>query len=182
MTPIGFPEVITPYLTRIFEKAEEFPMIALIQKYSSSWRETLIAGMKKELDNRMKEYSDYLLTKMWIESLKQNGIMTVTDEDVREYHKKHPVEVSADHILVGSPENAEDLLKKIRLGMGFAAAAKNFSLDVETSANGGKIAPFMYGEFLPDIEEVIFKMKTGEIQGVVKSKFGYHILRKNSSP
>jgi peptidyl-prolyl cis-trans isomerase C len=32
------------------------------------------------------------------------------------------------------------------------------------------------GSLVPEIEEVAFKMKKGQIEGPVKSKFGYHIL------
>jgi len=38
----------------------------------------------------------------------------------------------------------------------------------------------MKGEFIPELEDMAFKMKTKEVQGIVKTKFGYHILRKLS--
>lgn len=37
----------------------------------------------------------------------------------------------------------------------------------------------MYGEVIPELEEVVFRMRSGEIGGPLKSKFGYHVVRKD---
>ncbi|MEQ1918745.1 MAG: peptidylprolyl isomerase, partial [Elusimicrobiota bacterium] len=37
----------------------------------------------------------------------------------------------------------------------------------------------LYGEVIPELEEVVFRMRTGEIGGPLKSKFGYHVMRKD---
>lgn len=138
-----------------------------------------IAKMQEEFDSRMKDYKDYLLTKMWLDDLKEKGVTKVTDEEVKDYHKKHPYEIYMDHIVVASPEEAETIMRKVRSGASFQNTARTLSLDADTASKGGRLPPFMYGEFLPDLEDVAFKMRVGEIQGVVKSKFGYHVLRKN---
>jgi peptidyl-prolyl cis-trans isomerase C len=40
--------------------------------------------------------------------------------------------------------------------------------------------PAIYGEIIPELEDVVFKMKVGEIAGPIKSKFGYHVIKKES--
>jgi len=37
----------------------------------------------------------------------------------------------------------------------------------------------IYGEVIPDLEDIVFRMRTGDISGPIKSKFGYHVLRKD---
>ncbi len=144
------------------------------EKYKSE-----IKNMEQEFETRLGEFKDYILTKMWIDGLKADGSILAVDGEIQEYHKKHHTEVLLDHILLAAPEEAEIVMRKVRSGAGFAAMAKAKSLDAETAGSGGKIAPFIHGEFLPDLEDAAFKMKTGETQGVVKSKFGYHVLKKN---
>lgn len=138
-----------------------------------------IAKMQEEFDSRMKDYKDYLLTKMWLDDLKEKGVMQVSEDEIREHHKKHPYEIYLDHIVVSTPEEAETIMRKVRSGASFQNTARTLSLDADTASRGGRLPPFLYGEFLPDLEDVAFKMRVGEIQGVVKSKFGYHVLRKN---
>jgi len=97
----------------IFEKAEEFPMIALIQKYSSSWRETLIAGMKKENDN------DYTL----LEKLKQLGCKRESEQTIHAWR---------DGLVMG-PQDYEDI-KRIAdayLDKGLKENAENVIISIK---------------------------------------------------
>ncbi|HOX23189.1 MAG TPA: peptidylprolyl isomerase [Elusimicrobiales bacterium] len=134
----------------------------------------------KELQDRLEEYKQYLLTKIWVEQLKKDGALGVTEEDLRQYYKKYPYEVSISHILVATPQEGEDILKALRSGKNFAALAKEKSLDAATASNGGQVPPFVIGQFLPELEAAAAGMRTGETQGVFKSKFGYHIIKKHS--
>ena len=40
--------------------------------------------------------------------------------------------------------------------------------------------PAIYGEIIPDLEDIAFRMRLGEVAGPIKSKFGYHVLKKES--
>jgi parvulin-like peptidyl-prolyl isomerase len=40
--------------------------------------------------------------------------------------------------------------------------------------------PSIYGEVIPDLEDIVFRMRVGEIGGPIRSKFGYHVLKKES--
>lgn len=135
--------------------------------------------LRKEEEARVREGGDYLLTSMWIEDLRRRGELKVDESDVRDYLTKNPVEVEMRHILLGTPEAAEAVAKRLRAGANFAKVAKEESLDAATAADGGKLPTSLYGEVIPELEEVVFRMSVGEIGGPLKSKFGYHVLRKD---
>jgi parvulin-like peptidyl-prolyl isomerase len=135
--------------------------------------------LRREEEERVREGGDYLLTSMWIEDLRRRGELKVDESDVRDYLLKHPVEVDMRHVLLGSPELAAEVAKRLRSGANFAKVAKEESLDAATASEGGRLPTSLYGEVIPELEEVVFRMRTGEIGGPLKSKFGYHVLRKD---
>ena len=135
--------------------------------------------LRKEEEDRVREGGDYLLTSMWIEDLRKRGELKVDESDVRDYLVKHPVEVDMRHVLLGTPELAAEVAKRLRSGANFAKVAKEESLDAATSSDGGRLPTSLYGEVIPELEEVVFRMRVGEIGGPLKSKFGYHVLRKD---
>jgi len=145
---------------------------------SAEFREKM-DQLRRDEEDRVRDGSDALLTRMWIDDLRKRGDLAVSDQEVQEFLDKHPTEVLFRHILVGTPEKAEAIAKKLRAGANFAAIAKDESLDAATSAKGGEFPPLMYGEVIPDLEEVVFRMRPGEIGGPIKSKFGYHVVRKD---
>lgn len=135
---------------------------------------------KAEEEERLREGRDYLLTRMWIESLRSNGTLRVTEEEILDYHRRNPLELDLRHILCASPVEAEELGKKARSGAAFAALARERSLDAASAADGGRMPPAIRGEIIPELEDIVFKMRVGEVGGPIKSKFGYHVLRKES--
>lgn len=71
---------------------------------------------------------------------------------------------------------AEDLLKQIKGGADFAELAKANSEDTSAS-NGGDLGFIEKGQTVPEFEEASFALKAGEVSGVVKTQFGYHIIK-----
>ncbi|MDX6770056.1 MAG: peptidylprolyl isomerase [Elusimicrobiota bacterium] len=134
--------------------------------------------LRKEEEERVREGGEYLLTSLWVEDLRKRGVLKVEDAEIAEYLEKHPSEVDMRHILLATPDKAEDVAKRLRSGANFAKLAKEESLDAATAADGGRLPPSLYGEVIPELEEVVFRMRVGEIGGPLKSKFGYHVLRK----
>ena len=130
---------------------------------------------QKEAEMRatLGEYKDFMLTKMWVEDMRANELK-VTDAEAEEYYQKYPYKVTLAHILLPSYEEAEKVIRKIKAGADFDRTAKEFSLDKEAV----RLPPVMYGEFMPELEDMAFKMRVGEIQGIVKTPLGFHILKK----
>lgn len=136
--------------------------------------------LRADEEDRVREGRDYLLTRLWIEDLRQKGVLKSSEDEVKDYYRKHPVEVRVRNILVAGPEDAEAIANKARRGANFGLLAKANSLEAATASDGGKMEPAIYGEIIPDLEDVVFRMRTGEISGPLKSKFGYHVLKKES--
>ena len=136
--------------------------------------------LKADEDERLRDGRDYLLTRVWLDDLRRKGVLKVSEDEIRDYHRRYPLEIEVRHILCASPVEAEELARKARAGGGFAALAKANSLDAATAADGGRMPPALYGEIIPDLEDIVFRMRIGEIAGPIKSKFGYHVLKKES--
>ncbi len=128
-----------------------------------------------EMKDALKQYKDLLLTRMWIEKMR-DGKLKVTDQEISGYYAAHPDEVRLEHILLPSYEEADKVYRKLKAGADFDKTAKAYSLDKDNV----RLPPVMYGEFVPELEDMAFKMKVGETQGPVKTEMGFHILKKLS--
>ena len=136
--------------------------------------------LRRDEEERVRDGGEALLTTMWVESLRARGELKVGDAEVRAYLAKNPSEIEVRHVLLATPAKAEAVAKRLRGGANFAKVAQEESLDASTASQGGKFPPLMYGEVIPELEEVVFKMRVGEIGGPLKSKFGYHVVKKDS--
>lgn len=120
----------------------------------------------------------------------------VKTEDARRYYDEHqndfgtPEERQAAHILVAvaaaasqaeqdaAMAKAEQLLQQAKKNpAGFAELAKQNSQDPGSAANGGSLGFFGRGMMVKSFEDAAFALKQGEISGLVKSDFGYHIIK-----
>ena len=136
--------------------------------------------LRRDEEERVRDGENALLTQMWIEDLRKRGDLAVSDAEVSAYLNAHPTEVLFRHVLLATPEKAEAAAKKLRAGASFAKIAKEDSLDGATAEHGGEFPPLMYGEIIPELEDIVFRMRVGEIAGPLKSKFGYHVVRKDA--
>src|SRR5699024_824197 len=75
-------------------------------------------------------------------------------------------------------KEAEDILKEVKDGGDFDEIAKEKSDDTGSSMNGGKLGLVTKGQMVPEFEEALFELEPGEISDVVKSDFGYHIIKR----
>jgi peptidyl-prolyl cis-trans isomerase SurA len=72
---------------------------------------------------------------------------------------------------------AIDILDSIKAGVDFAELAKKYSDDPGSASQGGDLGFVKKGVFYPEFEEAAFKLKVGEISGIVESPVGYHIIQ-----
>ncbi|MEJ2529268.1 MAG: SurA N-terminal domain-containing protein [Gammaproteobacteria bacterium] len=120
----------------------------------------------------------------------------VDDAELLGYYEQHksdyllsPERRRASHILitVKDPSNkaelekaraeAEDALRRVRAGADFAKVAKEMSQDPGSASKGGDLGFFSKGMMDPAFETAAFKLKKGEISGLVQSSFGFHIIK-----
>ncbi|HUN67267.1 MAG TPA: SurA N-terminal domain-containing protein [Burkholderiales bacterium] len=85
----------------------------------------------------------------------------------------------ASHILLKTREEAEKVLAEARQApQRFAELAKKYSQDTGSAQNGGDLGMNARGALAAkSLEDVIFKLKPGEIGDVVQSEFGFHVVR-----
>ena len=117
--------------------------------------------------------------------------VTVSDAEVKAWYEgrkdrfQQPEERRASHILI-TPEGddakakarAEALLAELQKTPGkFAELARKHSQDPGTAQQGGDLGFFGRGMMVKSFEDTVFALKDGELSGVVKSDFGYHLLR-----
>ena len=96
-----------------------------------------------------------------------------------------PEQVRASHILLKTEgkddaavkAKAEGILKEAKGGADFAELAKKFSEDDSNSKNGGDLDYFSRGRMVQEFDTVAFNMQVGQISDLVKTQFGYHIIK-----
>ncbi len=116
---------------------------------------------------------------------------TVGAQDVQRYYEDNqqrystPEQVRASHILFKTEgkddavvkKQAEDTLAKVKSGADFAALATKLSEDEVSATKGGDLDFFSKGAMVKEFDDVAFALKPGETSGLVKSQYGYHIIR-----
>jgi peptidyl-prolyl cis-trans isomerase D len=112
----------------------------------------------------------------------------VTEEDLlREWDQRPQDEtVEAAHILFKVPDQAreaevrskaEAILKRAQAGEDFSELAKKYSEDETTAKQGGYLQSFQRNQMVKEFENVAFSLKPGEISGLVRTEYGFHIIK-----
>jgi peptidyl-prolyl cis-trans isomerase D len=123
------------------------------------------------------------------EALRQNA--TVTGQQIERYYNDNiqqystPEQVRASHILLKTEgkddaavkKQAEDLLAQLKKGANFEELAKKNSQDEGSAVKGGDLDFFGRGAMVPEFDKVAFELQPGQLSDVVKSQFGYHIIK-----
>ena len=120
----------------------------------------------------------------------------VSDDDIKRYYEDHKNEYStqeqrdAAHILISvAPKatpaqiktaraKAERILKEAKKApQKFSELAKKYSEDPASARNGGDLGFFSRGMMVKAFDDAAFSLKPGQISGLVRSQFGFHIIK-----
>ena len=118
----------------------------------------------------------------------------VTDRQIKRYYNRNQKDywevpkVRARHILFIIDEKtskndihlkkikAREILRRVRAGEDFAQLAREYSEDVSAHL-GGDIGTVGRGKMIKEFEKVVFRLKAGEVSGIVRTPYGIHIIK-----
>src|ERR1022692_3167692 len=129
----------------------------------------------------------------------QNGVQVANDE-LQSYYNSHrdqyrvAEQAKVSHILIKTPlpgpdgkvdekgvaeaqKRAEDLLKQLKAGAKFEDLARKYSEDPGSAKEGGSLGWIGKGRTVPEFEKAAFSLPKGQISDLVKSSYGFHIIR-----
>lgn len=153
------------------------------------------AIVTKEAKRLKVELSEKELDESYAELIKSNGGDKSFAEVLDKYYGLTPQEFKVDIYKVrllrqklmekfssdeslnaDAKKKAEEVLAKAKAGEDFAKLAKEYSQDTTASA-GGDLGTFGKGKMVPEFETAAFALKEGQISGIVKTVYGYHIIK-----
>ena len=137
----------------------------------------------KEFQTKLAEIKEQLLLETILKK-KITSDSKLNDEELKKYYEankdkfKKEQEINTRNIVVKSEEEAKQVKDKLAAGEDFAELAKKYSIDPSAKQTGGEVGFHPKGTLVPEYEEAAFKLsKVGQVSGIVKSQFGYHIIR-----
>jgi peptidyl-prolyl cis-trans isomerase D len=161
--------------------------------------------LKAFYDSHQKNYANSIPEKRKVKyvaidtSKVENGVQ-VTQEDLQAYYDQHrdqyrtAEQAKVSHILIKTPlagpdgkvdekgvadaqRRAEDLLKQLKAGANFEDLAKKYSEDPGSAKQGGALGWIARKQTVPEFEKAAFSQPIGQIGDLVKSSYGFHIIR-----
>ncbi|MCE5251021.1 peptidylprolyl isomerase [bacterium] len=137
-----------------------------------------------------------VLEQMLLQDIKRR--ISVTPQEMETWYNAHkdslptiPEQFKLSHIMLTpkvTPEKEqivrkklEDIRDRARAGEDFGQLAKQYSEDPVTSPNGGDIGFFGRGVMIQEFSDVAFTLKPGMISDVVKTIYGLHIVKVDTT-
>src|SRR5271166_1192038 len=135
-----------------------------------------------------------------IDTSKAEAGLQITQSDLQSYYDQHrdqyrvPEQVKVSHILIKTPlpgpdgkvdekglaeaqRRAEDLQKQLKSGTKFETLAEKYSEDPGSAKQGGSLGWVGKGQTVPEFEKAAFSLPKGQTSDLVKSSYGFHIIR-----
>jgi peptidyl-prolyl cis-trans isomerase C len=123
------------------------------------------------------------------------GKTTITPAELSQYYEQHKEEfrhpdlVRTSHILIlvkegatqeqetMAKQRAEAILERVKKGEDFSKLARENSMDPASATQGGDVGLVPKGQLAREYEEVAFSLPAGGISDVVRTQFGFHIIK-----
>jgi len=156
-----------------------------LQEYYQEYKEDFRVPEKVKVDYILIKPDDFA-----------DKVSEVSKEELENYYQENlsyfsiAEERRASHILIqiAAPANPEDdekakekieeIEKELKGGADFATLAKEYSEDSASAEKGGDLEFFTYYEMVPSFSEAVFFLEeVGEVSEIVKTPFGYHLIK-----
>lgn len=138
-------------------------------------------GKEEKIVEQIKKMTDQIL----VQALIQKEILDKTevgDEEVAIYYEENKNEFTVKeqvhlfNILVNTEEEARDILEQLKADNDFGEIAKASSIG-PSADKGGDMGFIAKGTIIPEIDKAILDLEIGELSDIIKSNYGFHILK-----
>lgn len=142
-------------------------------------------NMGLEEDNDVLEQIKKITEQILVQGLIEREILdkiNVNDVEVLVYYEQNKdsfTEKEQFHlynILLETEEEAQDVLEQLKAGKDFSEIAIEKSTG-PSAAQGGDLGYLSRGSIIPEIEDVVFALELGKLSEIIKTDFGFHILK-----
>jgi foldase protein PrsA len=106
----------------------------------------------------------------------------VTDQDIEEYYEKNkrrfaqPERRDLRVVLTKTEAKAEQARDALNDGQSWKQVVKEYSIDEASKAQGGLLPAVAKGQQDKALDDAVFKAKKGELEGPVKTQFGWYVF------
>jgi peptidyl-prolyl cis-trans isomerase C len=134
-----------------------------------------------EITRQVDDFRERLVVQRVMRDLRKRP--EVSDEEAKAKYDANTnlystTQIRASHILLKDEATAKEIRAQLVANPdSFADVAKEKSTDLGSGRRGGELGLFGPGRMVPEFEAVAFSLKPGEISEVVKTQYGYHIIK-----
>lgn len=111
----------------------------------------------------------------------QHIFISIYPPEILEKNSIEELEAKRESLTSQAEKKANAVYKELSSGGDFAELAKKYSDDAGSSGKGGDLDFIYKGIFDPAFDEAVSKLKPGEASGVVKTPYGFHIIKLNET-
>jgi len=160
------------------QKKQSFPKDADYQKFLKTSGQT-----PEDIMQRVK--LDLLSNKIRDKVVK--GKDQVSDKAVADFYAKNKAQFSQPEkrdlhvVLTKEKAEADKALAALKAGDSWKKVAKKYSIDDTTKATGGELTAQAKGTLDAELDDAVFSAKKGDIQGPVKTQYGYYVFEVDKS-
>ena len=144
---------------------------------------------------RLREAEEQIIIAELINRNVNKKMYSVTEDEIEKFYEINksrfyePTKIKAGNIFIKINDlrnkdewlkaeiRGRNVLREIYKGDDFAELAKKYSDDKESSSQGGDLGYFSQNEVIPEIGKAAFELKVGEASDLVKTPFGYIIIK-----
>jgi foldase protein PrsA len=155
------------------QKKQSFPKESDYQKFLETSGQTT-----EDLTFRVR--LSVLTTKLQQDIVESEG--KVSDKQIADYYEKNKERFAQpetrDLLVVLNPNKAkaQQAFDALESGQDWKSVSKKFSTDDASKSQGGKLPNVTKGQQEKDFDAAIFKAQKGDVQGPVKTQFGYYVF------
>jgi peptidyl-prolyl cis-trans isomerase SurA len=167
-------------------------------KKQNNFTDEMLEKVLKNENVTINDYRERLKEQMMISKVINYEVKSnihIEENEIKKYYEEHrdefktPEEVRVRHMVFMYSEEerdsskeemirkkAVDILNKIREGEDFAKLASIYSED-PSAKSGGDLGYFPRGKMIKDFEDAAFILKKGEVSDVIRTPYGFHIIK-----